>query len=85
MRTRYIADWIIDMDDDGTAEDRAVLSSFEAAKAHAIREGKRAGAIEWWAVREQEFIGCNDGGPPYWQTVRRWHGDWDGNYDETGD
>lgn len=81
-KVRYVADWIIDMDDEGTdKEGQAVLPTFEAAMQRAIKEGKRHGAVDWWRVREQRLVPCDDGGAPMWHTVTRWNGDWDGNYD----
>jgi len=83
MKTRYIADWIIDMDDNWTdKEGRAVFSTFDEAMRHAIREGKKHGAVEWWRVREQSLQDMDDGGAPMWVTVTRWNGDWGGAHEQ---
>lgn len=80
MKTRYIADWIIDMDDMGA--DKAAQSThltFDDALKAAVRESKKAGCIEWVRVREQEFVSGRDscGKWDRWETVRKWTGDWD--------
>ena len=76
---RFVAHWIEDMDDDGTdKQSSSVHDTFDAAHAAALAGSKRAGAIEWLAVREQIWmpdredsrIGC-------WDTVNRWTGDYE--------
>lgn len=71
-RTRFVAEWISDMDDEGT--DKSATSyhqTYEAAQAAAIAGSKKAGVIEWTGVREQQWK------EDRWQTVQRWTGDWD--------
>ncbi len=85
---RFLAEWIIRQHFDEIGEwipDKDEYSasshtSLEAAKTAAIDEGKRAGASEWWEVREQEWTGSKRTGR--WETITRWYGDWEGNEDE---
>ncbi len=70
---RYIAEWIIDMDDEGTDKDAtSIHPTYDEAVKAAVSGSKKANVIEWVRVREQKKH--RDG---YWQTVARWHGDWD--------
>jgi hypothetical protein len=71
---RFIADWIIDMDDMGTDKSASsVHDNLEEATRHAVAASKKAGVIEWVRVREQEWNKHTH----HWDTVKRWVGDWD--------
>lgn len=70
---RFVADWIEDMDEDGPGkEGRSVHQTYELAHAAAVAGSKKAGAIEWVRVREQEYDAKRG-----WHTVARWTGDYD--------
>ena len=72
----FRADWIEDMDDNGTDHQASsVHPTFEAARAAAIASSKKAGAIEWIRIREQVWQGDKHAG--HWETVARWTGDYD--------
>jgi hypothetical protein len=73
---RFVADWIEDMDDDGTDKHSSSTHwTLEAAQAAAVAASRKAGAIEWVCVREQVWQGDKRTGR--WETVARWTGDWD--------
>lgn len=73
---RYLADWIVDMDDMGeTTADRSSHTTLEAAQAAALAGSKRTEACEWARVREQVWVGDKRLG--HWETVATWTGDYD--------
>jgi hypothetical protein len=72
--TRFIADWIVDMDEDESQVfSRSIHPTFDEAHAAALAGSKKADAIEWIAVREQQ----QDAWTLQWTTVTRWYGDWE--------
>lgn len=91
---RYVAEWCVlqfvdpetgDGDPDRDEYRSRRCGTFEEAKALAIEKSKESG-IEWWCVAEYTFdssLGipalCNAA----WDCARAWHGDWEGNYEET--
>lgn len=90
---RFEAEWISAQHHDEFGEwepDRdeyscSVHSTFEAAKAASIAGSKRANVVEWCRVSEVHFnseIGIPARHQAAWDTVRVWHGDWQGNWDE---
>lgn len=73
---KFTAHWITDMDDEATdVQATSTHSSFDEARDAAIAGSKQAGAIEWIAVREHEWVGDKRMG--HWETVARWTGDYD--------
>lgn len=90
---RFIAEWISAQFHDEHGEwipdqdtySISVHKTLEEAKAAAIAGGKKANVVEWARVSEDHFnseIGISARSPAAWDTVRIWHGDWQGNWDE---
>lgn len=90
---RFIAEWISAQFHDESGEwepDRDEYScsthqTLEQAKAAAIAGSKKANVVEWCRVSEECFndeVGIPARNPAAWDTVRVWHGDWQGNWDE---
>lgn len=70
--TRYKAVWVSSHEDEEHCYSDSMHQTFKQAEAAAIRNGRKAGVIEWAQVCEQRRH--PDG---YWQEVARWTGDWD--------
>lgn len=79
MNIQYVADWVIEMDDEETdIRARSTHATFKAAHAAAVAGSKKAGALEWISVREQKWVPDSaDKRIGRWETTRRWTGDWD--------
>lgn len=90
---RFIAEWISAQHHDASGEwipddDEYSITycrDLEEAKRVAIANGKACNVVEWARVTEEHFnaeLGIPARSPAAWDTVRIWHGDWQGNWDE---
>lgn len=74
-------EWIPDNDE----YQQRLCRDVETAKRVAIDEGKRCNVVEWARVCEENFnpeVNIPAWHSAAWDTVRVWHGDWQGNWDE---
>ncbi len=89
--TRFVAEWISKQHVDELGDwqpDRDEYSSsnhgtlVEAQKA-AVASGKVVNVVEWARVTEEHRTPHPDlPGRWYWEEVRSWTGDWEGNWEE---
>ena len=90
--TRYIAAWVKrdgsapgEFDPDAVEYGHAVYPSLDKAQQEAIRLGRQYNVMEWVRVDEEAFnpgLGIPRRSEAAWDTVRTWHGDWDGNWND---
>lgn len=90
---RFFAEWINKqhVDEHGEWEPdrdeymKQLCRNLDEAKLVAVAMGKKANVVEWARVAEENFnaeVGISPRHPAAWDTVRVWHGDWQGNWDE---
>lgn len=90
---RFEAEWITaqvvdefgDWNPDDDTYAHSTHATLEAAQAAATAGSKAAGIVEWCRVAEYHFnpeLGIPARSEAAWDTVRIWHGDWDGNFTE---
>jgi hypothetical protein len=90
---RFIAEWISAQHHDDAGEwlpdddeySIQYCSDLKEAQRVAVANGKSCNVVEWARVSEQHFnaeLGIPARGDAAWDTVRVWHGDWQGNWDE---